>query len=293
VREGSEISIHYDPMIAKLVTHAATRAEAIKTQALALDAFALDGIRHNLPFLSAVMHHERWREGRLSTGFIAEEFPKGFMLEPPEGERAREVAAVAVAVDAALNRRRQEISGRMGRWRNAEFAAERLVRIGEQTFATKAALHGEETGVTFLDPRLPALRLASGWRPGEPAWLGTIDGRAVAMRLHPILNGFRITHAGTEVDARVHTRLEAKLDAMMPKVEMAGAGSALTCPMPGLVKAISVKAGQEVKAGDTLCIVEAMKMENVLRAERDAKVAAIRVKEGDTLAVDAVIMEFA
>jgi propionyl-CoA carboxylase alpha chain len=238
------------------------------------------------------MHNERWREGRLSTGFIAEEFPKGFALKPPEGERAREVAAVAVAIDAALNRRRQEISGRMGRWRNAEFAAERLVRIGDATFTAKAAVQGEETAISFLDPQCPRLGLSSGWRPGESVWLGTIDGRAVAMQLRPILNGLRITHAGTEVEARVHTRLEAKLAAMMPKIEAAGAGRALTCPMPGLVRAISVKPGQEVKAGDTLCIVEAMKMENVLRAERDAKVAAIRVKEGDTLAVDAVIMEF-
>jgi propionyl-CoA carboxylase alpha chain len=103
----------------------------------------------------------------------------------------------------------------------------------------------------------------------------------------------RITHAGTEVDALVYTRREAELAAMMPKAQVSGAGSALTCPMPGLVKVIAVKPGQEVKAGDTLCIVEAMKMENVLRAERDAKVAAILVKEGDTLAVDAVIMEFA
>jgi propionyl-CoA carboxylase alpha chain len=293
VREGSEISIHYDPMIAKLVTHAATRAEAIKTQGLALDAFTLAGIRHNIPFLSAVMHHERWREGRLSTGFIAEEFPKGFALKPPEGERAREVAGVAVAIDAALNRRRQEISGRMGRWRNAEFATERVVRIGEETFTAKVSAQGEETSVSFLDPQSAMLRLSSGWRPGEPSWLGTIDGRAVAMQLRPILNGVRITHAGNEVDALVHTRLEAELAAMMPKIAVAGAGSALTCPMPGLVKAISVKPGQEVKAGDTLCIVEAMKMENVLRAERDAKVKAIRVKEGDTLAVDAVIMEFA
>jgi propionyl-CoA carboxylase alpha chain len=280
-------------MIAKLVTHAATRAEAIKTQGLALDAFTLAGIRHNIPFLSAVMHHERWREGRLSTGFIAEEFPKGFALKPPEGERAREVAGVAVAIDAALNRRRQEISGRMGRWRNAEFATERVVRIGEETFTAKVSAQGEETSVSFLDPQSAMLRLSSGWRPGEPSWLGTIDGRAVAMQLRPILNGVRITHAGNEVDALVHTRLEAELAAMMPKIAVAGAGSALTCPMPGLVKAISVKPGQEVKAGDTLCIVEAMKMENVLRAERDAKVKAIRVKEGDTLAVDAVIMEFA
>ncbi len=293
VREGSEISIHYDPMIAKLVTHAASRAGAIETQALALDAFTLDGIRHNIPFLAAVMNHERWRDGRLSTGFIAEEFPQGFALVPPQGERAREVAAVAIAVDHALNRRKQAISGRMHAWRSAEFAAERVVRIGEAAFAACVSAAGDESVVSFSAPREGTIRLSSGWRPGERAWLGTIEGRAVAMQLRPILNGFRIGHAGTEADALVYTRREAELAAMMPAVKAAGAGTALTCPMPGLVKMIAVKQGQEVKAGETLCIVEAMKMENALPAERDAKVAKIHVKEGDTLAVDAVIMEFA
>ncbi|MFI4994370.1 MAG: acetyl-CoA carboxylase biotin carboxylase subunit [Hyphomicrobiales bacterium] len=293
VREGSEISIHYDPMIAKLVTHAPTRAEAIETQALALDAFALEGIRHNIPFLSAVMNHPRWREGRLSTGFIAEEFPQGFGLAPPEGERAREVAAVAIAVDHALNLRKHEISGRMGNWRIAEFAAERRVRIGDQTFEARVAIEGEDMVVSFAAPGIARFRLSSSWRPGEPSWLGTIDGRAVAMQLRPILNGLSIAHAGTQAGVLVYAPREAELAAMMPLKQAAGPGTALTCPMPGLVKAISVKPGQEVKAGETLCIVEAMKMENVLRAERDAKVKTIRVKEGDTLAVDAVIMEFA
>jgi propionyl-CoA carboxylase alpha chain len=293
VRVGSEISIHYDPMIAKLVTHAPTRKAAIDTHALALDAFTLDGIRHNIPFLSAVMNHERWREGRLSTGFIAEEFPQGFVLDPPEGAIARDVAAVAIAVDQALNRRKQEITGRMGRWRASEFAEERSVRIGHTDFVATVSPQGDETVISFSAPDPKRLRLASAWLPGEPAWLGTIDGRAVAMQLRPVLNGFRVSHAGTEIDARVYTRREAELAAMMPEVKVTGAGNALTCPMPGLVKAISVKPGQEVKAGETLCIVEAMKMENVLRAERDAKIAKIRVKEGDTLAVDDVIMEFA
>jgi propionyl-CoA carboxylase alpha chain len=293
VREGSEISIHYDPMIAKLVTHAASRAEAIEAQALALDAFALEGIRHNLPFLSAVMHHERWREGRLSTGFIAEEFPQGFALAPPKGERAPEVAAVAIAVDHALNRRKQQISGRMSHWRAVEFAVERLVRIGDVDFIGAVSEAADETVVSFSAPSPAEVRLSSAWRPGEPSWLGTIGGRAAAMQLRPIPNGFVITHAGTQVSARVYTRREAELVALTPKPKVAGAGTALACPMPGLVKAIFAKPGQEVKAGDMLCIVEAMKMENVLRAERDAKVAAVRVKEGDTLAVDAVIMEFA
>jgi propionyl-CoA carboxylase alpha chain len=293
VREGGEISIHYDPMIAKLVTHAATRQAAIETQALALDAFALEGIRHNIPFLSAVMNHRRWREGRLSTGFIAEEFPHGFTLDPPQGDAARQVAAVAIAVDQALNARKRAISGQMRNWRDAEFASERLVTIGEVTFTATVEAHDGETVIAFSAPEVAELRLRSDWCPGEPSWVGTIEGCALAMQLRPILNGLSIRHAGSESQARVFTRREAELAALMPHKRAAGPGTALLCPMPGLVKAISVKPGQEVKAGEALCIVEAMKMENVLHAERDAKVKAIRVKEGDTLAVDAVIMEFA
>jgi propionyl-CoA carboxylase alpha chain len=293
VREGGEISIHYDPMIAKLVTHAATRAAAIETQALALDAFALDGIRHNIPFLSAVMRRPRWRAGQLSTGFIAEEFPKGFALAPPSGASAREVAAVAVALDREMNVRKRKLAGQMQGWRVAEFAAERVVKIGEQCFAATVREERDETVVLFSAPQTVEVRLSSSWRPGEPSFIGTIDGRAVAMQLRPILNGLSISHAGSEAEARVYTRRQAELAAMMPRKQRAGLGAALLCPMPGLVKAIAVEPGQEVKAGEVLCIVEAMKMENVLRAERDAKVKAIRVKEGDTLAVDAVIMEFA
>jgi propionyl-CoA carboxylase alpha chain len=181
----------------------------------------------------------------------------------------------------------------MSRWRDAEFALERVVRLGEAEYAAEASAKGDESVVSFASPEPRELRLSSAWRTGEASWVGSIDGRLVAMQLRPILNGLRIVHAGRQADARVFTRREAELAALMPKIAAAGAGTALTCPMPGLVKAISVKEGQDVKAGEPLCIVEAMKMENVLRAERDAKVKAIRVKEGDTLAVDAVIMEFA
>ncbi|MBV8964484.1 MAG: acetyl/propionyl/methylcrotonyl-CoA carboxylase subunit alpha [Hyphomicrobiales bacterium] len=292
VREGGEISIHYDPMIAKLATHAPSRAAAIETQALALDAFALDGIRHNVPFLSAVMRRPRWRAGQLSTGFIAEEFPKGFALIPPSGAAARAVAAVAIALDALANARKRKIAGQMSGWRGAEFATERVVKVGDEEFVAAVRQEGEDTIVSFSAPQPATMRVASSWHPGEPSFIGTLNGEAVAMQLRPILNGMAISHAGAEVEALVYTRREAELAAMMPLKPAAGPGTALRCPMPGLVKSIAVKPGQEVKAGEMLCIVEAMKMENVLRAERDAVVKALRVKEGDTLAVDAVIMEF-
>jgi propionyl-CoA carboxylase alpha chain len=293
VREGGEISIYYDPMIAKLVTHAPTRAAAIETQALALDAFALDGIRHNIPFLSAVMRRPRWQAGQLSTGFIAEEFPKGFVLAPPSGDAARLVAAVAIAIDHLSNTRKRKIVGQMPGWRVAEFETERMVKIGEEEYAATVLRETGDIVIAFSAPQAAKVRLSTSWRAGEPSFIGKIDGHTVAMQLRPLLNGVSIGYAGTKSEARVFTRREAELAAMMPLKPSAGPGTALRCPMPGLVKAISVKPGQEVKAGETLCIVEAMKMENVLRAERDAVVKALCVKEGDTLAVDAIIMEFA
>jgi propionyl-CoA carboxylase alpha chain len=290
VFEGGEISIYYDPMIAKLVTHAPTRLEAIEAQARALDAFAIEGIRHNIPFLSALMAHPRWRDGKLSTGFIAEEFPDGFSETPPTGEGAQIMAAVAAAIDHLLNERKRGISGQ--RRPNAmRFERDRVVMLGAARH--EVTVEDSPAGVTIAFPDGPRLDLASAWRPGEPVWTGSVGREVVAVQVRTIPNGFRLSHAGTSAEARVYTRREAELAALMPEKVASGAGKALLCPMPGLVKAISVKAGQEVKAGEPLAIVEAMKMENVLRAERDATVAKVLAKEGESLAVDAVILEFA
>jgi propionyl-CoA carboxylase alpha chain len=151
----------------------------------------------------------------------------------------------------------------------------------------------EKAGVAivFADGRKVEVR--SDWKPGDPLWRGTVDGADIAVQVRPILNGYALSHAGVAVDARVYTRREAELAALMIEHKGADGSRFLLCPMPGLVKAIAVKVGQEVKAGEQLCIVEAMKMENVLNAERDATVKTILCKEGDSLAVDAVIMEFA
>jgi propionyl-CoA carboxylase alpha chain len=292
VAEGGEISIYYDPMIAKLVTHASTRDEAIAAQARALDAFAIDGIRHNILFLAAVMQHPRWREGRLSTGFIDEEFPGGFKAPQPAGEVARRMAAVAAWIDHRLNGRKRRTSGQMRAPETVRFERQRVVMLGgkRHDILIEDAPDGM-TAVVFANAI--AWPVDSNWRPGEPVWMGTVGGERIAMQVRPILNGMLLAHAGAAVEARVYTRREAALAALMPERAGVGLGKHLRCPMPGLVKAILVKAGQEVKAGEPLCIVEAMKMENVLRAERDATIANIAVKEGDSLAVDAVILEFA
>ncbi|MDB5512731.1 MAG: acetyl/propionyl-CoA carboxylase subunit alpha, partial [Enterovirga sp.] len=290
VYEGGEISIYYDPMIAKLVTHAPTRLEAIEAQSRALDAFAIEGIRHNIPFLSALMAHPRWRDGALSTGFIAEEFPDGFAERSPEGAAARVMAAVAAAIDHLMNERKRGISGQR-RPKAVRFSRERVVMLGGQAIAV--TVEDRDGGIAIAFPDGARLEVASSWKPGQPVWTGSVGGDVIAVQVRAIPNGVRLSHAGASAEARVYTGREAELAALMPEKVASGAGKALLCPMPGLVKAISVVAGQEVKAGEPLAIVEAMKMENVLRAERDATVAKVLAKEGESLAVDAVILEFA
>jgi propionyl-CoA carboxylase alpha chain len=302
VFEGGEISIYYDPMIAKLVTHAPTREEAVSAQARALDAFYIDGIRHNIPFLAALMQHPRWQAGKLSTGFIAEEFPDGFSWPAPAGAIAQAIAAVAAAVDQVLGERKRRISGQMvgrpvvrERLRSVWLSGTeiRLVVV-PQSRGIAAHFLGEARAELGLGSATgPAMVLASAWKPGEPVWHGTIDGVSVAVQVRPILNGFILFHRGIEARAFVYTESESAAARLMPAKIAPDTSKKLLCPMPGLVVSIAVTVGQEVKAGETLAIVEAMKMENVLRAERDGTVKAIFAKQGDSLAVDAVILEFA
>ena len=296
VFEGAEISMYYDPMIAKLVTHAATREAAIDLQADALDAFVIDGVEHNIPFLAALMQHPRWREGRLSTGFIAEEFKGGFKPRDPQGQELQLLAAVAIAVDHLANARRRQITDQMG-GPAVRFASRRIAMVGpERVEALVEGTLGAPIKVTFLDGkarRREVLELQSDWWPGQPVWTGMVHARSVSVQIRPILNGYELAHRGIRARTRVYTEQEAALAALMPEKAPPDTSKLLLCPMPGLVKAIHVAAGQEIKAGEALCVVEAMKMENILRAERDGTVKTIKAKPGDSLAVDAVIMEFA
>jgi propionyl-CoA carboxylase alpha chain len=291
VEEGGEISIYYDPMIAKLVTHAATRAEAIAGQARALDGFAIEGIRHNIPFLTTVMSQKRWQSGNLSTGYIAEEFPNGFVSPQPAGDIAVLFAAVAASIDHHLNARKRLISGQMPTRKPVLFEDERVVKLGSHSHAVAVLENEDGIHILFHDTK-KLLVIVTDWEPGDPVWRGTIGGHSVAFQVRVILNGVRLSHAGAEVDARVLTRREAELMGWMLEKKAADTSKVLLCPMPGLVKSLLVAVGQDVKAGDTLAIVEAMKMENVLRAEKDVTIKALKAKEGDSLGVDAVIMEF-
>lgn len=295
VRDGDEISMFYDPMIAKLVTHGPNRIEAIDCQADALDAFYIDGIGHNVPFLSALMQHPRWRSGELSTSFIEDEYPDGFQARAPEGEDLKVLATVAASLDHLANSRRREISNQMT-GPNVSFATDRVVLLGEerQRVSVEGTLDGPTT-VTLLNndgDAIETFEIATKWWPGEPVWSGVVADRDVSVQVRPILNGYNLSYRGISAPAYVYTRREAELAALMPVKIPPDTSKLLLCPMPGLVKAVHVEVGQKITAGEALCVVEAMKMENILRAERDATVKAVNATEGDSLAVDAVIMEF-
>jgi propionyl-CoA carboxylase alpha chain len=292
VYEGGEISLYYDPMIAKLVTSAPTRAAAIAAQSDALDEFVIDGIRHNIPFIAALMAHPRWQAGKLSTAFIIEEFPGGFHPQAPQGETAQVLAAVAAAIDHVLGERKRRISGQLGGTAVTR-ESERVVWLGEQDVRLAVKRENGVIEVRFHDGKARACRVVSDWKPVGPVWNGTVDDYAVTVQVRGIPNGFALSCRGVETRAYVYTEREAGYARLMPARKVNDTGKQVICPMPGLVVSITVKEGQEVKAGETVAVVEAMKMENVLRAEIDGTVKKISAKPGDSLAVDAVILEFA
>ena len=289
VEEGSEISLFFDPLIAKLVTHAPDRARAVEAMADALDCYEIEGVAHNQPFLSVLMDHPRWQEGRLSTGFIAEEFPAGFSGAAPDAETLSRLAAVALSIDLAerqrLDPKAPPVTGDRD-W---------VVRLGDERIDIRT--EGEVTlpDIAF-DVVLPghdrSVTVVSDWRPGERLWTGVVGDFPLTVQLRPAVAGWRLLWRGVDVVARVMTRRIADLDALMKAKPRADESREVRCPMPGLVVSVLVGEGQEIQAGAPLAVVEAMKMENVLRAERDGTVASVKVKPGDVLPVDAVILAF-
>ncbi len=293
VSEGSEISMFYDPMIAKLITHAPTREAAIDAMSDALDGFVVDGIQHNVPFLTALMKHPRWRSGQLSTGFIAEEYPDGFAHAEPDEAALKVLAAVALSMEAVRRERLDHLPGRL-RPHSGVVREHWAVKLGARVIPVRL-VEGYPATPIELDLAVNGAApetVRSDWRPGDVLWIGAVGDRAVRVQVRPVENGYRLDWQGYSIVAKVMTPRIAELDALMPVKQPADTSKLLLCPMPGLVVSINVTEGQEVKTGETLAVVEAMKMENVLRAERDCVVAAIRTKAGDSLAVDAIIMEF-
>lgn len=298
VYEGGEISVFYDPMIAKLCTHGPDRISATRHMATALDEFYIEGIQHNIPFLSALMEHPRWISGDLTTGFIAEEYPEGFSGVELSADARLILGIVAISIDHVLNSRKRGISGQMG-GRAVSFSKRRSVQLGDETWLT-ATIEGQArdsfevsdlvTDGVGDDKQTRLVR--SEWVPGKPIWRGQIDDEAVSVQVSPVLNGVLLSWRGVQQKACVFTDREAELARLMPIKLSPDTSKLLLCPMPGLVVSIAVTEGDEVKAGQSLCVVEAMKMENVLKAERNCVVSQIKVAPGDILSVDEVIMEF-
>ncbi|MCB1495762.1 MAG: acetyl/propionyl/methylcrotonyl-CoA carboxylase subunit alpha [Bauldia sp.] len=297
VGEGSEISIYFDPLIAKLITRGRDRIAAIDMMQGALDRYLIDGIAHNIPFLSALMDHRRWREGRLSTAFIDEEYPDGYSAPDPEGDVATRLAIVAVSIERARRSRLRSMPGRM----NGEGAFGRRdwgVRIGERHVALAITEADATAPGHFTIARrgegetAEPSTVASDWKSGDPLWVGTIGGVSLIVQVRQATAGVRLSWRGFDVVARAMTPRIADLDALMPPKSGGDADRVLRCPMPGLVISILVEPGQTVSAGAPLAVVEAMKMENILRAERNLIVASVNVAPGDVLAVDEIIMEF-
>ncbi|MBB4195108.1 propionyl-CoA carboxylase alpha chain [Rhizobium aethiopicum] len=293
VFEGAEISMYYDPMIAKLCTWAPTRSEAIEAMGRALDGFVVDGIEHNVPFLSALMKHPRWREGRLSTGFIAEEYPDGFAPMKPDRQEEATLAAIALSASLIEASRRERFADRL-RAASATLREHWVVKT-EGSYVAVRLLDGLVTIPFDMEMEIEgeSRSIVTDWRPGDPVWSGRVGDQDITAQIRPVLNGLRIDWQGLSVTAKIFSPRHAELDRLMPVKLPPDTSRLLLCPMPGLVVSIAVAEGQEVKAGETLAIVEAMKMENVLRADRDLVVSKINAAAGESLAVDAVIMEFA
>ncbi len=282
VYEGGEISMFYDPMIAKLIGGGATRNAAIAQIRDALDAFHIRGISHNIPFLSAVLGHPRFIEGRLSTGFIEEEYPDGLQPWPLSNTET----ALFVAVTAVLHHRNAvrdpKVTG--SAW---------VIRIGGDDYPVEIAADGDDCMVAIeIDDALVQQNVTSAWRPGDPMFTASVDGEDICVQADRLGIGWRLFHAGMQADLRALPRRAAELSRLMPVKEPPDLSRFLLSPMPGLLIRVAVREGDEVKAGEELAVVEAMKMENVLRAARDGVVRTVHAAAGDSLAVDQSILEF-
>ena len=289
VFEGGEISMYYDPMIAKLCTWAPTRADAIEEMRIALDRFELEGIGHNLPFLAAVMDHPKFTSGDMTTAFIAEEYPDGFQgVELNEAE-LRRIAASAAAMNRVAEIRRTKISGRMDN-HERRVGDNWVVSLQGEKFAVSVAADANGSTVTFDDGA--SLRVEGEWTPGMMLADMSVDGAPLVMKVGKITGGFRIRNRGADLKVHVRSPRQAELALHMIEKLPPDTSKMLLCPMPGLIVKVDVEVGQEVQEGQALCTVEAMKMENILRAERKGVVSKINAAAGDSLAVDDIIMEF-
>ncbi|MBU2362146.1 MAG: acetyl/propionyl/methylcrotonyl-CoA carboxylase subunit alpha [Alphaproteobacteria bacterium] len=281
VREGDEISMFYDPMISKLSTWGKTRDAAIDIMGRALEDFHIEGLGQNIPFLAAVMDQPRFRSGKLSTNYIKDEFPDGFQGLPPTDAQRDLMSAVALAMHRAL----------LARAAPDQLRTDWVVVSGLKKLAMSAT--AGDGGLNILaDGR--KLRLEDiQWRPGQPVFRANLDGKDFTVAVKPAAEGFVIRHRATTLHVLVLTPRSAELHEKLPPKKAADTSKMVLSPMPGLVVSIDVLTGQEVKTGEIVAVLEAMKMQNILRAERDGTIKAVNVKSGDSVAADEVLVEFA
>ena len=289
VAEGGEISMFYDPMIAKLVTYGADRAAAIDEMADALNRFRIRGVGNNLDFLAATVDHPRFREGRLSTGFIAEEFGDGFTGGQLTADRQLAAHAVVMAFDYAAQARAVTIAGRVS---SAPLLPARLEVVLRGPAATVSGQVGAIDGGYEVTIDGHVLTVIGACDPTVRIFTGTVDGAAMALEIERVGLAYEIAHNGVRAQFLALTPAAAAALDKMPVKEAADMSRFLLSPMPGLLTSVAVAVGEPVKAGQELAVIEAMKMENVMRAERDGVVAAIHAAAGDSLAVDQAILEF-
>ena len=282
VYDGGEVSMFYDPMIAKLITWGQTRDEAADLQIAALDRFEIEGLGHNIDFVSAIMQHPRFRSGELTTGFIAEEYPDGFQGAASSPELVKSLAAIAGFVATAEADRARHVDGQLGdtlpppsRWQ---------VKIAD-------AVHDIEMidGEMHVDGA--SFELSMEYDPGDRIIEAEVDGDELAVKITKTRNGFNLSTRGAKHVARVLPGHIAHLAAHMIEKIPPDLSKFLICPMPGLLTTLHVGEGDIVEAGQPLAVVEAMKMDNILRAEKTGTVKLVNAKAGDSLAVDAVILE--
>ena len=290
VDEGSEISMFYDPMIAKLVTHGPDRPAAIAAMQDALDRYELRGVAHNAGFLNAVLGRSRFAEGRLSTAFIEEEFGAGFDPSVLTDEARAVLVPVAALAHARLAARAGRISGQIEGRSPVRHTGDWVVDLGTSRHEVRIDEGADGITVSTDDGAVP---VAGAWRPHESLFSGTVAGTRVTVQVERRGTALALRWRGVAVTARVRTPRAAALAATMPAKAVLDMSRFLLSPMPGLVVALPAAEGEEVRAGQPLAIVDAMKMENVLRAERDGRIVKVHVKVGDSLAADQIIMEFA
>ena len=288
VIEGGEVSIYYDPMIAKVITYGADRGEAVERMSTALDGYYIRGVNHNISFLSALMGHPRFIAGRLTTNFIADEYADGFNA----AHVSTEDSLVMVAVVAALHHRKMARAALLsGQLEGREYSppSDWMVLLGAQSFSVQ--MHSDTSGVRVLLANDEWL-VETKWRLGEPLVKAKVNGRDVILQVESNEITFCLRYRGTELEARVLSPRAAELSVHLLHKEPVDMSKFLISPMPGLLVSLSVEAGASVKKGQELAVVEAMKMENSLYAADDGTILMLSATVGDTLAVDQVILEF-